>query len=158
MSDTFNCGHARSERNSYEWVDGDGRLRTRCRQCKRVNQRKSSNPEVDRARSRRRYARLRVVGCTLAPDDPRHGTTNAYNNLQCRCPECREAVRAAKRVRELKVRCRRLGIPIPRELQQVRGVVSLDAVADARFGMDRVLVGTEWDDPTGDIALERMQA
>ena len=27
--------------------------------------------------------------------DPRHGTENGYNNLHCRCPECREAWRVA---------------------------------------------------------------
>jgi WhiB family redox-sensing transcriptional regulator len=29
----------------------------------------------------------------LAPDDPRHGTVNGYNNFDCRCPDCREAQR-----------------------------------------------------------------
>ncbi|MGC5661569.1 very short patch repair endonuclease [Micromonospora sp. WMMD723] len=29
----------------------------------------------------------------LAPDDPRHGTTNGYGNLGCRCDLCREAHR-----------------------------------------------------------------
>src|SRR5512146_1820006 len=28
---------------------------------------------------------------TLAPDDQRHGTTNGYNNLGCRCDRCRAA-------------------------------------------------------------------
>lgn len=27
----------------------------------------------------------------LAPDDPRHGTSNGYGNLGCRCEECRAA-------------------------------------------------------------------
>jgi hypothetical protein len=27
----------------------------------------------------------------LAPDDPRHGTTNGYCNLECRCQPCRDA-------------------------------------------------------------------
>jgi hypothetical protein len=27
----------------------------------------------------------------LAPDDPRHGTANAYNNLYCRCAACRRS-------------------------------------------------------------------
>lgn len=41
----------------------------------------------------------------LAPDDPRHGTTNGYGNLGCRCDACREAHRKnhnryMKRVRE----------------------------------------------------------
>lgn len=31
----------------------------------------------------------------LPDDDPRHGTPNGYNNLGCRCPECREAQRIA---------------------------------------------------------------
>lgn len=29
----------------------------------------------------------------LAPEDPRHGTTNAYGNLGCRCAPCTEAHR-----------------------------------------------------------------
>lgn len=31
----------------------------------------------------------------LAPDDPRHGTTNGYGNHHCRCERCR-AAHAAK--------------------------------------------------------------
>ena len=27
----------------------------------------------------------------LSPDDPRHGTENAYGNLGCRCKRCRVA-------------------------------------------------------------------
>ncbi len=27
----------------------------------------------------------------LAPDDPRHGTSNGYKNLHCRCDRCRAA-------------------------------------------------------------------
>lgn len=27
----------------------------------------------------------------LSPDDPRHGTPNAYGNLKCRCQRCRDA-------------------------------------------------------------------
>jgi hypothetical protein len=27
----------------------------------------------------------------LAPDDPRHGTANGYNNYLCRCEPCRQA-------------------------------------------------------------------
>ena len=30
---------------------------------------------------------------SIAADDPRHGTQNGYNNLRCRCSECREAWR-----------------------------------------------------------------
>lgn len=35
----------------------------------------------------------------LAPDDPRHGTMNAYNNYRCRCDACRQenAFRSAER-------------------------------------------------------------
>lgn len=41
----------------------------------------------------------------LADDDPRHGTSNGYGNLGCRCPACREAHRVKhsdymRRVRE----------------------------------------------------------
>ena len=32
----------------------------------------------------------------LAPDDPRHGTTNGYNNYGCRCAPCRAASSAAR--------------------------------------------------------------
>jgi hypothetical protein len=31
--------------------------------------------------------------CALDSDDPRHGTTNGYTNLGCRCYECRSAWR-----------------------------------------------------------------
>ena len=30
---------------------------------------------------------------TLAPEDNRHGSLNAYNHYKCRCPACREAYR-----------------------------------------------------------------
>jgi hypothetical protein len=37
----------------------------------------------------------------MSPDDPRHGTTNGYTNLGCRCARCRAAhaayVRAHRR-------------------------------------------------------------
>lgn len=40
-----------------------------------------------------------VVGSQLAflenQSDPRHGTTNGYNNLHCRCDRCKEANRVA---------------------------------------------------------------
>jgi len=32
--------------------------------------------------------------------DHRHGTLNGYQNLGCRCPECREAGNAASRKRD----------------------------------------------------------
>lgn len=28
---------------------------------------------------------------TPGDGDPRHGTTNGYTNLHCRCPDCRQA-------------------------------------------------------------------
>lgn len=31
--------------------------------------------------------------CRIGPDDHRHGTANGYDNLDCRCPRCREAHR-----------------------------------------------------------------
>ncbi len=31
----------------------------------------------------------------LAPDDPRHGTTNGYGNLGCRCERCTAAQRVS---------------------------------------------------------------
>lgn len=45
----------------------------------------------------------------LAPDDPRHGTTNGYGNLGCRCERCQEAHAAeVQRAKE-----RRAASPIP---------------------------------------------
>lgn len=32
----------------------------------------------------------------LAPDDPRHGTTNGYTNYRCRCDRCKDANRLAR--------------------------------------------------------------
>lgn len=40
----------------------------------------------------------------LAPDDPRHGTTNGYGNLGCRCEACREANRVNHAAYMAKVR------------------------------------------------------
>lgn len=37
------------------------------------------------------YGAKRRRETRLAPDDPRHGTTNGYANLGCRCPECKRA-------------------------------------------------------------------
>ena len=36
----------------------------------------------------------------LEPDDPRHGTTNGYGNLGCRCDACRAAASARGLARE----------------------------------------------------------
>lgn len=36
------------------------------------------------------------------PDDPRHGTTNGYTNLKCRCQRCRDAWSATSRYRRAK--------------------------------------------------------
>lgn len=45
----------------------------------------------------------------LAPDDPRHGTPNGYNNHNCRCDDCK----AAQRVDNMARRRERLSRPIP---------------------------------------------
>jgi hypothetical protein len=39
---------------------------------------------------------------TLAPGDPRHGTTNGYNNLGCHCPACRTAWAAERKSQQAK--------------------------------------------------------
>jgi hypothetical protein len=38
----------------------------------------------------------------LPANDPRHGTTNGYSNLDCRCQPCRDAHAAACNVRRAK--------------------------------------------------------
>ncbi len=40
----------------------------------------------------------------LAPDDPRHGTTNGYGNLGCRCEPCTAAHRVNHQAYMLKQR------------------------------------------------------
>lgn len=45
----------------------------------------------------------------LAPDDPRHGTPNGYNNHGCRCVDCK----AAQRADNIRRRRERLSRPIP---------------------------------------------
>jgi hypothetical protein len=40
----------------------------------------------------------RIVRPPLAPEDPRHGTLNAYSNLGCRCRPCKGANAASVRV------------------------------------------------------------
>jgi hypothetical protein len=43
-------------------------------------------------------ARMKAARAPLAPDDPRHGSTNGYGNWGCRCDQCRAAkVTAARR-------------------------------------------------------------
>ena len=46
------------------------------------------------------------------PDDPRHGTPNGYNNLDCRCPRCTAANTAAQARR----REARRNAPTPRHV------------------------------------------
>jgi hypothetical protein len=40
----------------------------------------------------------RAIRPPLAPEDPRHGTLNAYSNLGCRCRACKDANAAAVRI------------------------------------------------------------
>ena len=70
------CGHG------HELPDPpQGGGRRRCRECSRE---------------------YRYVPPALTPDDPRHGTTNGYINLRCRCVACRAA--NAKKTRAYKRR------------------------------------------------------
>lgn len=39
----------------------------------------------------RRRTRIKAREKGLAPDDPRHGSINAYTNWGCRCERCRAA-------------------------------------------------------------------
>lgn len=54
-----------------------------------AQRRAQHNATATNARARR--------AATLAPDDPRHGTLNGYNNCGCRCDDCRQAVADASR-------------------------------------------------------------
>ena len=49
--------------------------------------------------------RLRHMETPMTPDDPRHGTTNGYNNLRCRCQLCRTAWTEHMRQRQTKIEC-----------------------------------------------------
>lgn len=53
--------------------------------------------------TRQRDYRARIRG-TLAPDDPRHGSTTGYGNYGCRCERCTQA--AVDFNRDLKERTR----------------------------------------------------
>jgi hypothetical protein len=61
-----------------------------------------ANVEKDRLRAEA-ARRARGVAPRLPSDianhanDPRHGTANGYQNLGCRCPECKAAFAAFKR-------------------------------------------------------------
>jgi hypothetical protein len=39
----------------------------------------------------------------MCPDDPRHGTANGYENLNCRCQACREAIAELRRIYNLTI-------------------------------------------------------
>lgn len=152
---TWRCGHPRTEANSSEWVDHTrNQLRAKCRRCaNRRNRERMARPEALAAARRRSHAAKLLA--PLEPDDPRHGTVNGYNRYQCRCERCTEAIVTFHRVRRLKLKAKKLGIVLPRELTVVKSVQSLDA----RFGGDEPRIGGGvWDDPTGDAAIERLGA
>lgn len=77
--------------------------------------------------------RRRRVGpgrITLAPDDPRHGTTNGYSNLGCRCEPCREAHRVnhnayMHRSGQIALRSARArGKPLPYDVDAIDAAIS----------------------------------
>lgn len=60
---------------------------------------------------RRRYRSGTGKVCTLAPDDPRHGSLTGYTGRGCRCDRCRQAMtdyaREYQRRRKMRERCAR---------------------------------------------------
>lgn len=43
--------------------------------------------------------RLTYTPPVLAPEDPRHGSTNAYYYYRCRCDRCKATIREVAKVR-----------------------------------------------------------
>ena len=150
-------GHRLTEANTFfAKQSSNGNIVAQCRTCKRNR----DNARTQRAREQRQetYRRVQKKAAArgLADDDPRHGTPTGYSYWGCRCAECTEAYTAKGRLVRLKQKARAMGIQVPRDKVQVRALRSLDAVAEQRFGMDRVMVGTIWDDPVGEEAVERL--
>lgn len=74
-----------------------------------------------RGRGRPAQAGARKEGVvSLTPDDPRHGTSNGYTNLKCRCQPCRDAWAAYFATRKLRMRMRLLGVDVPQTTKHKR--------------------------------------
>lgn len=130
-----------------------GNVLRKCRKCTqaRDKRRRARSPEKRGAVQRAAIARAHQRG--LPDGDPRHGTSTGRSYYGCKCQPCREWVNENNRLRRLRQKAERLGVEIPRDRSHVRLVTSLDAIAEKRFGMDRIMVGSEWDDPTAEAAV-----
>lgn len=148
----FRCGHPRSENNTLNWIDRSrNQLRAKCKRCqnRRNRERGYRRTENYRTQQRQRWAEGKRRQ-TVKPEQ--HGTVTGYN-YGCRCEECTAAINTFHRVARLKRKAKKLGIVIPRELNAVRSNISLDYVAEASYGMDRVMIGSDQHLPTGDLAV-----
>lgn len=147
--------HRLTVENTLLEKNGRGKIYMRCRKCRnayfRAINKNPSRRQAEVARSKRR------IIPPLAADDPRHGTVagyNAYPPGAARCNDCIIAINTYHRVRRLRKKARAQGIPEHVILQLV-GAPSSSSISTATSFEDR-LVGSTFDDPTADAALERV--
>jgi len=131
---------------------GRNGVQMKCRACRYAAKRKREKHqrELLTARQRAYYANAAARG--LPPDDPRHGSQTGALYWKCQCELCLQAKADYQRLFNLKRKAARRGIKLPKDRVVIGLVDSLDATAEKRFGMDRIMVGSEWDDPTGEAA------
>lgn len=152
-------GHRYTERNTILYKRGD-RVYRECRTCKRIRERKRERAKKGTGQNYAKYSacRSKAVARGLPPDDERHGTGTGYTYWKCRCDDCKEWARMDARYKRLRAKAKRMGIEVPdrRRWNNKRssvGATSLDAVAELRFGIDRINPGSYWDDPTAEEAV-----
>lgn len=148
---TCRNGHRRTAANTHLAKNAKGYIIARCLTCRRAAQKKRRRTDTYRSSERDRYARGGRTGAAAVADSMWHGTVNGYNRYRCRCPECRAAIAQYHRIRKFRKQLAAMGAKVPHV--RAGGGLSLDAIAAARYGMDRIVVGTVWDDPTADAAL-----
>jgi hypothetical protein len=79
--------HADPGHRAHGTLNGYGYWKCRCRRCRQA--RAGYEKEHGRAPKEKRLATIATFHAD--PTDPKHGTTNGYGNLGCRCARCCEA-------------------------------------------------------------------
>lgn len=152
----FKCrrGHRYTETNTAWRAKKSGAMVRICKTCRRENAKASYRRTRAKTLARMNDAHRRWLAkqSQLADDDEKHGTIAGYNNHRCRCEPCTAAIRDYHRRRRSEL-ARRAEVAQLADLRpsSIRAWWSLDSIADARFGMDRINPGDEWDDPVFEL-------
>jgi hypothetical protein len=128
-------------------------INRKCRACYNAKKRawKKANRDWEKTHRTKHVQSAHERG--LAPDDPRHGKENSYVYWGCRCEECVEAMRTARRLRKLKRKAREMGLDVDAILpKKTKGqIMAIGGFADTGGFMDQQM------DPVLDEVLERLE-